>query len=789
MRVLIKAFVILIFFVLTVFLYNIDMQAGFLSTSVYAEDAGLSLQERTSIQAFTERVNKSIKKADLFIRAKELNKAKKELTNTLISVKEEISTYEEKARALVSKNKQNSAKSYYKEASSLGKLTLKISKSLTEITSLEIDNNIKLSKACLTKNNFTKAQTLLEEALKLAGEQKPSRKQEEIKSLLSSIPNLKEKFEIKKTKEKSTYYATQGFGYLKSGNMNKAEDSFNKALDLVPDNRKAKDGLERIARMRNRMKNERISKLLKEAHSDIRMEAFTKAEEILQEVLKLDPTNNKAQDYLEDIAKLKRAEEHKSLLANIDDKIEEGENNLKMGRFTEAENNLNEALKILPRGEEKRKKKIESLFASIPELKQKYKAELNLRKIENIVTEARQEIEENNLAELIKQGKSSLIANNFEEAERKFSEALKIRPKNELVLRYLAETKQAKKDYENKKLTEELIVEGKKYLEAESLDKAEAVFKRALKVSQSQEKKLQLQTLLADVDKMRQTIYNRKLQQQADRYIADGIDNLNRNQYPKARADFEKALSIKPDCSEAEEWLRKLEEIQVKAYQDKLQTMVMEGREYLKNKKFDSAGAKFEEILKIDPAHSEALYYFNSVEKFKKEYENEQQIKKITLMVDNGIKYLEEGQFNKAESVFKQALESAPAGMKGQTVKIIDEGVYSFIHKAEIQEKADRYISDGIKYLNNNEFEKAEKSFTTALNIIPGYKKGEDYLQRLEMAKLKYQNRRSLERINNMMVWESEKLDEDELEQNIVQLIEQIKDKMEESDKILGREN
>ncbi len=344
MRILITFFVILSLFVLP---------GLFLAKSVYADasdkDVGLNSEERTSIRNFEKQIKKSIEDANLLIRKKELGKAKKELENILVSIKEKVSAYENNARILVSKGKENSAKIYYRGASSLEKFAVQISGSLQKITSLE------------------------------------------------------KEYKIKKLREESAQYTTEGFKYLRKGGLDKAEANFKKAIALSSDNGRAKDGLARVEKARIRSNAKRVSELLKQTRNSIRVKDFDKAEKELNEALTLAPNNRQALNYLEDIEKQKRAE-------------------------------------------------------SKSELKQKEQARLE-----------KQRPEENKFVELIKLGRENLLANNFEEAKKDFSEALKVKPKNELAMKYLSQTEQAKKDYERNEDINKIIAESKKYVEQEEL--------------------------------------------------------------------------------------------------------------------------------------------------------------------------------------------------------------------------------------------------------------------------------------------------------------------------------
>ena len=750
MKVLLTVFVVLSFVlsgllpIRSVYGASSGNPASLPSSGAGGIDAGLSSEEISSISDFQEQTKKSLEESNILIRNKELDKARRKLEDILSLVRKKISIYEDKAKTLVSEEREDIAKIYYREASSLSRIAVQISKSLQEITRLEIDNKIELSKKYIAGGDFAQAQTLLEETLKLLPEGERN-KRREVESLIASIPNLTGEYESKKLEQESTYYTTKGLEYLETGRLDEAETSFNKALDILSNNRRAKDGLVRVEREQRRMKDREVSSLLETAYEDIQEDSFDEAEKKLQRVLTLEPGNRKAQDYLAQVEELRQAKTYKDLLADIDRKIEEGKSNLSISRFEEAEVSFNEALKLLSPNEKKRRKEIESLLASIPELKQKHKARENYDRIEEIVAEARKQEVENKFEELIKQGRDYLTDNNFEEAKRKFLEASRIKPQSEMVGKYLLQTEQAKKGYENRKGFETLINEGKKYLEAEQLDKADAAFRQALKMSPSEDKKIEVQSLLGDIDKARQTIYNKKFQEQADKYIAKGVENLKKNQYDKARANFEKALSIKPGYSEAEEWLTQLEKTQEETHRYKLQTMMTQGKEYLRNNQFDKASAKFEEILKIDSTYPEALRYLEIVEKAEHEYKNKQQNKqqfaKIKSVVDNGVKFLEEGQFDKAESVFKEAVDMSPPEIKGQTVKTIEDRVSFLLHKDGSQQKADRYISKPVTSVNNNEID------------------------------------------------ENEELKKANLEYAIKQLVEQIKNKIEENEKVLEREN
>ncbi|MFH1548852.1 MAG: hypothetical protein ABID32_06070 [Candidatus Omnitrophota bacterium] len=287
MRTLVTFFVILSLFILP---------RLFLVKSAYADtlnkDIGLGSEERTSIRNFEKQTKKSIEDADALIRKKELEKAIKGLENALVSVKEKVSVYENNAQILVSKGKEDGAKIYYREASSLEKLAIQISKSLQELASLE------------------------------------------------------KKYKAEKLRGESAQYVTEGFEYLKAGNLDKADANFKKAIDIYYDNRRAKDGLVAVEKARIRSNARRVSELLKSARNNIQANNFDKAEKELKEVLMLESGNRQALNYLKDI------EKQRSIKA---------------------------------------------------ELQQKHQVQAEYREINNVISSARQQMEENKLEEEISQ--------------------------------------------------------------------------------------------------------------------------------------------------------------------------------------------------------------------------------------------------------------------------------------------------------------------------------------------------------------------------------------------------
>ncbi|MDD5454781.1 MAG: hypothetical protein PHW62_04715 [Candidatus Ratteibacteria bacterium] len=372
------------------------------------KDLGISSEEKTSIRNFEKHTRESIRYANSLIRGKNSEKAKKELENTLVALKEKISAYENNARILVSKGKEKSAKIYSLSASNLNKIEIQISQSLKRLETLQKEEKLR---------------TLRKEAIQ---------------------------------------YTTKGFEYLKTNDLDKAETNFKKAISISPDNQRAKDGLVRVEKARSRSQDQYVSELLKQAYSNIRANNLDKAEKQLTEALKLDPGNRRAQSYLKDIEKARS----RSRDQYVSELLKQARSNIQARNFDKAEKELNEVLVLAPQNRQALNylKNIEKqkLAKSRSELKQREEAQLKEQQKE-------QQLKENKFVELIKLGKKNLRENNFEEATRNFSEALKIKPKNELAIKYLNQTEKAKKDYEKNKDINKVITESKKYMEQEQL--------------------------------------------------------------------------------------------------------------------------------------------------------------------------------------------------------------------------------------------------------------------------------------------------------------------------------
>ncbi|HIE43587.1 MAG TPA: hypothetical protein EYP78_02170, partial [Candidatus Omnitrophica bacterium] len=199
------------------------------------------------------------------------------------------------------------------------------------------------------------------------------------------------------------------------------------------------------------------------------------------------------------------------------------------------------------------------------------------------------------------------------------------------------------------------------------------------------------------------------------------------------------------------EWLVQLEEAKKEAKDQKIRELIGRGKNHLAHDRFDEARAQFSEVLKIEPDHEEALLHINLVEKAKVEYENRQLLKRAEQLVEKGIECFEVKDFAKAKSFFHEAVELAPYNNKEEIEKLIKKKIDSALYREKLKYRADVYIAKGLPYLENKQFDEAERLFNKALEIIPEYKRAKEYLVELEKARLKNESDKLLKEISSII--------------------------------------
>ena len=469
---------------------------------------------------------------------------------------------------------------------------------------------------------------------------------------------------------KKKYYALLSEAQILM-NEKRYEDAikvWDEMLRLVPLDAVAGEGKRQAElAINNRLKFEKIMALIATGEEFFKQEKYIDSRNEFVQVLKLDEKNRVAKDYIakiEDILDEKRTYEQRRLQA--EQFYIAGVNNLKTYEFTQAQDNLENALALIDNYKDAR-----ALLESIPQLKKEWEERQRLLRLQQIdktfqeglisLTEGRYRdavsafqatltldpknelarrylstaldalrveeeeiINENNpyysiVQPLIESGKRLYNQGNIAESREQWVKILNLFPQNRIATEYLLRCDLAKNPESFQKFAEKIVNDGNKLLAEKKYNEAFKKFDLIATIepqypeiqnliTQSKVEKIKTGGEVTDID-FRQR-YNVALQL----YQQGGKNNLE-----KALAEFKIINNKYPDNIQVAIIINKIEsqlrfrvaeQVQGKKLTPRQQELIREyyfkGINYYTNNQFDLAITEWRKVLAIDPDHEKA---------------------------------------------------------------------------------------------------------------------------------------------------------------------------------------
>jgi tetratricopeptide (TPR) repeat protein len=169
----------------------------------------------------------------------------------------------------------------------------------------------------------------------------------------------------------------------------------------------------------------------------------------------------------------------------------------------------------------------------------------------------------------------------------------------------------------------------------------------------------------------------------------------------QAVSSLKQALSIDPDNPEAKQFMKMVELDIQKAETEEL---LSQGKNYVKEGRYDIAVKVFEKILKIDPDHSKAKMLLETVQT--------ELIPEIEELLEKAKKAYSDKKYHLAREYVQQILKSVPEHQEAQEIMLV-------LKERLTQEEFNEFLQSAQNFLREEQYETAMKALEKALKIFP----------------------------------------------------------------------
>jgi len=306
-----------------------------------------------------------------------------------------------------------------------------------------------------------------------------------------------------------------------------------------------------------------------------------------------------------------------------------------------------------------------------------------------------------------------------------FKNTLMINPRHERATNYIKISYDLCNEIINKqKVATNLVQEADKYLKEEEYAKAVGVYKLALLLQPDNEN---IKIKIIEAQKA-EAEYNKNLELML--HLQAAREYHNKEQYFEAIQEWSKVLMIDPNNIEAQEGLKKDQELlKLQQLKEKINELIAKGIEKYMNQEYENAKNIFLEVLKLDPNNATAKDYLNKIEEALsklhqlKSIENESEKHFII-----GLNYFNNQLYEKALSEFDIALDINPNHQKALEYKNKTLEILQKLKEKE-NEKVQKLLSEGIYNYKIGEYSIAVEKFNQVLNIDPENEYAKEYLK------------------------------------------------------------
>jgi tetratricopeptide (TPR) repeat protein len=501
---------------------------------------------------------------------------------------------------------------------------------------------------------------------------------------------LEVKIPATQTAQKVAVISKEGVDYFERGNYTGATSSFKEIIKLDPKNQQAKEYLDKKIPLK--LKEQKAAALYVEAQTALNKKEYDKAKVLCQDILALDSKNQDAKTCLN--AKIPAAIK--------DDKIK---SLLSEGKAVFEAQKYDQATVIF--------KNVLTLDSN----QQQAKEYLNMK--------IPQKIKESKIDQLYAKGLNYFNAKDYDNAAKAFQEIVKLSADEKGAQEFLdikipqalAEVKAAK--------IKSLYEQATAAFDAQKYDQAIAIFKNILTLDANQQKAKEYLDI-----KIPQKLKENKIEQ----FYSKGLSYFDSKDYDNAAKAFQEITKLSADEKRAQEYLDiKIPQALAEEKAAKIKSLYEQATSAFDKGDLEGSTSLFNQIIFLDSTQAQAKDYVNS-----KIPAQKAKVERIKQLYSEGAGYFNTQDFVKAESAFKEIVELDPG--QAQAREYLDSKIPLAQKNKNIQDT----LKEAVQYFTIGDCAKASELFNQLLSLDPDNTQAKDYLENRIPVKLKEQKIREL---------------------------------------------
>jgi type II secretory pathway component GspD/PulD (secretin) len=546
----------------------------------------------------------------------------------------------------------------------------------------------------LDEEKFDEALTAVNSALQLDRTNKKALK------LRDKISKEKAEYQAESVERQVDAYLDRAKEAEDNRNYDQALAAVDEALKLNSEDRKAqklKQSLqEDKARWEERQKEERVKDLLERADDLLDQGQFDQARQEVQKALDTDAQNDDALKLRVEIAEAETEARARQVEDQVEALVDQAENQLKVQDFEAAKQSVNQALQL-----DNANKKANKLLQKISEEEQ----------------EAQAKARENYLESQMDKADALVDQDQYDGALAVYDQLLKQYPQNEDVREARADALEEKQDF----------------LEDQAREQAKAQARQAEDLARQSQQAF------------REEQYDRSLQLAREALAKDPENSRAREFLAKAQekkaAEAQVAMTPSqtaepaptPEVPTAQE--AKAAEAARKEMAKKRDTLLKQGDDALKDRRYDEAITQYTQAVKLDPDSAEARAKLDQAQAEKNAAQTRQASEQdFDRLIRESNELLAAGNIPEARARARQALELNVNNDRAQDLlERIQEA-----EGGQVSQQARTKVEEGRRLMDAEQFAAARAAFEEALQILPGYEPATRALNELDQRQQSY---------------------------------------------------